>query len=504
MRSIADVLRTHERESLKPVAVIDIGSNSVRLVVYDGLTRVPLPLFNEKAMCGLGATIASTGCLDPNGVELALSTLQRFAMLVRAKEVETVFAVATAAVRDATDGPDFVAKIEEITGFEVSVLSGHEEGEFAAHGVIAAIPDANGLVADLGGGSLELAEVYNGSVIATVTLPLGPQRLLDDVVLNSRRTNQDTIDIALSEVRWLERVQGRSLYLVGGAWRALAKLHMERRRYPLHIVHHYGIDRRDAYEFADLIGSLSRKTLKTMQAAPKKRADSLPRAAQVMARLIKATSPREVVFSALGVREGVLFDALPQKSRNFDPLLESCRGQVTRYERHKGFAEQLFQWLDPLFADETHAEKVLRHACCLVSDVAWQIHPDYRAIQARDSVQRLPLLGISHPSRAFMALALWSRYGASIDGAGVEDLLPTLPERSVKRAEALGAAMRLGYFLSTGAPSLLKGTELLVAPPELTLKLSDLGQAAGETIEKRFRAVARLFDLNPRMLEGKN
>src|SRR6201994_679831 len=162
-----------------PLAVIDIGSNSVRLVVYEGLARAPTALFNEKALCGLGREVQTTGLLAADAVEKALTALRRFRALCRVQKVGRVYAIATAACRDASNGPEFIAKAEKICGCTIEILTGQEEARYSALGVISGIHKPDGIVGDLGGGSLELIDVHGHQVRGGVTLPLGSLALQD-------------------------------------------------------------------------------------------------------------------------------------------------------------------------------------------------------------------------------------------------------------------------------------------------------------------------------------
>ena len=210
-----------EPPTYRPVAVVDIGSNSVRLVVYDGLRRSPTPVFNEKILCGLGKGVAITGKLADSGIARALAALRRFRALAKQIGVKQVFAVATAAAREATNGQTFIESAEEAIGVGINVLSGKEEARYAALGVIAGIPEADGIVGDLGGGSLELIDVQDGKLRDGITLPIGPLRLID-MSGGSIKRAKEIVDEYLEKATLLGNLKGRSFYAVGGTWRNLA------------------------------------------------------------------------------------------------------------------------------------------------------------------------------------------------------------------------------------------------------------------------------------------
>src|ERR1700730_16017123 len=277
------------------IAVIDIGSNSLRLVIYDGISRAALALFNEKVLCGLGRGLGKTGRLNADAIAPALANLERFVALARAIGVARLDIIATAAVRDASDGREFVAEATRRCGAGVTILDGAAEGRLSALGVVAGIPHADGVVGDLGGGSVELVPVDSGRVGEGATLPLGPLRLAE--FADDDRKLRDVVDKHIASVTWLRRYRGRGFYLVGGAWRALARIHMEQTNYPLHIIQHYTVPRSEPQQIFQFIGRLSRKSLEKMGAVSKRRLESVPLAALVLSRLTQIIEPDRLIFS---------------------------------------------------------------------------------------------------------------------------------------------------------------------------------------------------------------
>lgn len=470
-----------------PVAVIDVGSNSLRLVVYDGIGRAPRMLFNEKVLCGLGRDIGETGKLHPEGVKLANENLRRFVSLARAVPVSRLDVLATAAVRDATDGPDFIRQIERSLRIKTTVLSGTEEGRLSAFGVIAGIPDADGVVGDLGGGSVELVPISGGQVGPAVSLPIGPLRLAD--IADDERRLRETIDRHLDALPWLADRQFAAFYAVGGAWRALARIHMEQNGYPLHVIQHYTMSRGAAEDYLEVVARQSRKSLERVVAVSRKRLDTVPFAARVLHRMLKRVQPRRVVFSAYGLREGHLYHLLDEKEQQEDPLLI---GALTLAQSHRRFGtdgDALFQWTHPLYPDEDAEHRRLRHAAALLSDVGWAEHPDYRADQAARLALFMPVPGIDHAGRAFLAATLHARYGGVDAGDTVSRLLD-LDRQSAARS--VGLALRLGETLTGGVPGLLAGSKLGLENDTLTLSVRrDAHQRLGESVQRRLDALGR-------------
>jgi len=357
-------------DALAPVAVIDIGSNSVRLVVYDAAKRAPVPVFNEKVLCGLGRGLDATGRLNPEGATLAQSSVHRFAALIEAMGVTDINAIATAAVREAADGAAFQAAVEEDCGFPIRVISGEEEARLSALGVTAEIPEAEGVMGDLGGASLELAHLQGGENRNQATLPIGPLRLACGPETGAGgEESGHSLDDRLAAAPWLPAAKGGTFYAVGGAWRSWARMHMNHVDYPLRIAHHYEIRAAAADEFAAELAALAPDALAELPGFDNARADAIPFANLLLRRLIERTGVARVLFSAYGVREGLIFDRLPDALKAEDPLIAACRNLAAMTGRATADGDALYRWMSPAFAEESPDEARLRRAACLLADL---------------------------------------------------------------------------------------------------------------------------------------
>lgn len=482
------------------VGVIDIGSNTVRLVVYDTPTRLPFPIFNEKGQCELGRGLGASGRLNPDGVELAYKSLARFQRLSEAMGVERLEVVATAAVRDAEDGPDFVQEIGKRFGMTVQVITGEEEARLAALGVLSGVPGADGVLGDLGGGSLDLVELDRGSFGRFATLPLGHLRLADEVCGKGRGV-PELIDEHFSKVPWLEEMRGRTLYAVGGSWRAIARVFIDQTGHPLHVIDNYTLSFEEASRLLRLISGLSKESLEKIPGVPKRRLATLPCAATAMGAVLEAAQPKEVTFSAFGMREGKLLTCLRPELRDQDPLIAACETLAERTGRFAFGGRELLDWTSPLFPDETPMERRLRYAACLISDIGWTEHPDYRAEIAFHRTLRLPFAGLGHHDRVFLALAVFVRYNGDPDAAVAASVHDLLDEGRIHRAKVLGLALRLASTVSGGAPGLLPQTELALAGGVLEFRLPEDSEVfIGEAVERRFRTLAKAQDMEDRIL----
>jgi exopolyphosphatase/guanosine-5'-triphosphate,3'-diphosphate pyrophosphatase len=487
----------------QPVAVVDIGSNSVRLVVYEGLTRSPTPLFNEKVLCGLGREVQSTGLLAKDAVENALAALRRFRAMCDLMQVERLWAIATAACRDATNGPAFIAEASRICRTRIDVLSGTREAELTALGIISGIHRPDGIVGDLGGGSLELIDVHGPRIKPGVTLPLGGLAL-QDISAKSIKKAERVVKRVLGKVSGLAQGSGRSFYAVGGTWRSLARLHMWQTGYPLHVTHGYVLPATEIFEFSRLVHRVNTETLSRIEVVADARRPLLAYGALVLEHLVRLARPREVVISVLGVREGLLYSLLDPEERKKDPLIAAAQELNQLRSRSPRHGEELIAWTDRFMAssglDETAEEKRLRHAACLLADIGWRAHPDYRGEQSHNIIAHAAFVGIDHPGRAFLALAVFYRHVGLID----DELSPRLRElataRMLDRARILGAAMRVAYLVSTAMPGVLPRTPMEVEHGRLVLRLTgDCAALAGERVFNRLKQLARLIGREPVM-----
>lgn len=489
-------MSSRRRQAEGRVAVVDIGSNSVRLVVYDTPARLPVPIFNEKAECGLVRGLEQTGHLNGEGIERARVALTRFVNLAKSMDVERLALVATAAVRDATDGLQFVDEIETTFGVTVQVPSGAEEARLAALGLLIGVPKADGLLGDLGGGSLDLVGLDNGDFGANASLPLGHIRLADTSGGDLKKALK-IIDGQLADQPWLRETKGRTLYAVGGSWRALARLHIEQSGYPLHIIDGFTIGFSDARDIARVISHLSPDSLRKMESVSRKRADTLSFAALAMERLLEVTRPDRVVYSGFGMREGEMIKGLPPAIRAQDPLIAGCETLAERSGRFSLGGVEAQAWMMPLFAGESDRIARLRFAACLLSDIGWTEHPDYRAEHAFYRVLRLPYAGLTHPDRALLAMAVFVRYNGDPKQQFAAEVLGLLTDEEWGFANGIGLALRLAHTISGSVPGLLARTKLRVTDDTLFLDLPKKGREifSGDAVGRRLRTLGKAFGL---------
>lgn len=477
--------------SLEPTGIIDIGSNSVRFVVFAGTERVPSTLFNEKISPALGRGVQRDGRLEAGAMDRALAALARFASLAGDMKLARLHVVATAAVRDAANGGEFLAAARKL-GLKPLVLSGPEEAEMAALGVLSAIPEAQGTVADLGGGSLELVRVAGAEVRDRVSLPLGVFR----VGGLARAALAKQIAGAIADLSF---PSGESLYLVGGSFRALARLDLADLEHPLPIIHQHRIDPARSAALGRLLETMPGDSLRKITRLSAGRIEILPAARTVFDALIEVLRPSAAVASAFGLREGLLFRDLAPDVRNEDPLLAAALEIGEMLGRFGDHGDLIDRWIAPLFTDDTPALARIRRTACLMSDVAWNAHPDYRAERAVEMALHGNFVAIDAHGRALLGQALCHVFGNDFQlPAGIAALLD--PGESA-RASAWGRAIRLAQRLSGGAERGLTRSTLSLGGDHLELAVSGPAETVGESAAKRLSQLAAALGRQARIVE---
>lgn len=473
-------------------AIIDIGSNSIRLVVYDGTARLPATLFNEKVMAGLGRSLAETGSIDAAALTMATTALARFASLAREMEVDTLRTVATAAVRDASNGPQLIA-IARTLGLNVELLSGEAEALAAGYGVLSGIPEADGIVGDLGGGSLELVRVVAGTVTDRISFPLGVLRL-GAIRAKGKGTLDKTVASLLAQAGWTRRGEGLPFYLVGGSWRALARLDMHLTGYPLPVIHEYRMAPQTVTRLQRTIAQMGKGKIRSVPNLSSGRVATMEDAAALLGVLVKHLGSSETVVSAFGLREGLLFGQLSVETRREDPLIAAARDEAERFGRFPEHGDLLGTWIAPLFAGEGPDLERLRHAACLLADVGWRANPEFRAERGLEIALHGNWVGIDARGRALLAQALFTSLGGGLECPPPIGQLAQVDD--IERAKLWGLAMRLGQRLSGGIAGPLRRSWLAIDDERLVLHLEpDHAALYGEAVEKRHRALAGALGL---------
>lgn len=497
------------RAQRRRYGVLDIGSNSVRLVIYDVFGSSFVPIYNEKIHAGLGRDLSQTGRLSVQGVIETKAALARFALILKAQDIDQVIVGATAALREAEDAPDFIARIKADTGLDLTPVSGADEARLSAMGLLSAMPRAKGIAADLGGASLELIRVENGAPQTGETYGLGPFRMLgqdltgDDFQPEKLR---ERITETLGEKNApKDCLQNEALYLIGGAWRNLTLIHQTKTDYPLRTMQGYQLSPDDALGLADWAVGEGREETVNFPGLSLRRGETLPYGALLLSELIKRLRPARIVVSTRGLREGLIYDALPEAQRRRDALHDGCRDFATgNLQGSASFAKPLFKFLDdaseffPMSFPQAY-EIRLRKAACMLAGTGKGLHPSYRADLVFEDVLYAPLAGLTHKERAYLALILYRSFTGKTKTPNDAAINLLLDEKEKLSASIYGLAIRMAVVASGRSSSLLKhfkfeisseGPQLTVHPdyqalmgPRLELRLSKLANALRRSLE---------------------
>ena len=453
--------------------------------MYAGPPRIPTPIFNEKVIAGLGSNTDRYGPLPVRAREMTLAALRRFKLLIEHMKVKQTHVVATAAIRDAADGPEFVRDLKRI-GLDCNILSAEEEARLAGRGVLSGIPEADGVVGDLGGGSLELVEVGGSIDGPSVSLPLGVLRV--EASQSGEKAARKIMKAALKESGLRGVGRDRCFYMVGGSWRALARIDMIATDFPLPITHQYRMKPARAGELRRLAKTNDPSVMAVVDAA---RLASSPVAAMLLDVIVDELEPSQLIVSTYGIREGLLYSKLKPRERALDPLIEEARDAGGGEHRFGQHGDLLDEWIAPLF-DDGPAMRRLRLASCLLADVAWQANPGFRADRGIEMALHGNWVAVTPPGRVIMAQALSANFGRDrLPDPRVTDLCKG---DHMTRAHCWGLAMRLGQRLSGGVGSVLRETRLEPVDGAIQLRVPRHQEALiGDAVERRLARLAESF-----------
>ncbi|MGQ7847101.1 Ppx/GppA phosphatase family protein [Granulosicoccus sp. 3-233] len=490
-----DTNRVVERQQTH-YGVIDIGSNSIRLVVYDDLSRAPFPRFNEKSMVALGSGLDADGRFTDDTISRALHAIERLSSIARAMKVERIDVLATEATRRAKNGNELIDAIRKRTGLQTRILSGEEEAFYSAHGVISGFFQPKGMMGDIGGGSLEVAEVLSDSIGERMTsMPLG--------ALPVTARMQEGYG---SAKKWVDDILSESLppmltnpvfYAVGGGWRALARIHIAMNNRPISVVHGYELPASEVRSLANRIAKMTPEQVAELPDAPGRRINTLPASALVMSRVLRKLAPDRVAFSAYGLREGWLYQQLDQQEQYRDPLIEGAMAIGIPVARVPAFSEALGEWTDNLFPGETQSDKRLRLAVCALTDIAWREHEKIRATDSFLRLLQFPFIGLSHPERAFISVAILARYGGKVDDMVKNAVSDLLSVSELRRAEILGRTLLLGHRFSASVPEILRHARIRIDADAVRLEiLDDRSIPDSDAVQSRLKQLAKATGLD--------
>ncbi len=485
------------------VGILDIGSNSVRFVIYEMYGAAFSPVYNEKVLAGLGRDLSITGELSPKGKDEALAAISRFKSIAEAQKLDRIIIGATAALRDANDAGEFIAQVKRETDLDIKPVSGQEEAFLTAQGLLAAEPRANGIAADLGGASLELIQVQNGTVGKGVSYPIGPFRVVGhDLSLTAKFDPvqlRKTIHAEITK-KPFPKNGGKPLYLIGGAWRNLAGVHQKRHLYPMKTLQSYELMPGTARDLAKWAYGEGRQDLLDWPGINQRRAETLPYGGLMLETLLDFMEPSKVVISTTGLREGLVKANMPEALSKRDGLLDGCRDLARGNLQGVNFAEPLIGFLNPLgpilpSVFDKDNEIRLRQAACHLVGIGKGLHPDYRAGLVFEDVLYAPLSGLTHKERAYLALILFHSYTGNSQTPNQDAINLLLTQRERHAAMIFGSAIRLAVVASGRSPVLLRQISVRAENGVLTIAAKPAwSNVLTERVAHRLEKLGQLLD----------
>ena len=491
------------KEGEGPVAVIDIGSNSARIVVYHlegGLSTQILA--SSRGSLRLVRELDATHRLSREAQERAFTALQDFRAIALGAGATRTFALATAAVRDAENGQAFMAEVKKRFGFDVRILSGEEEARYGFLGAVGGLPVDHGVLFDVGGGSMQVTRFRQRRVMHAVSLPLGSLRLSDAFLKSDPpsdgevRRLSDHARSLLEEAGVAPLEPGESLVGTGGTLRNLAKVDLRSRDYPVTRLHGYLLTRKRLKEVLELGTERKLKKRGDISGLNEDRGDSIVGGGLAIAALVRLLEADEVWVSGQGVREGLArsltSEDLPSPR---DVRTASVRALAARFagweaesaSRRAAIAEALLSALD--LAPDQDVKEGLLHAAALL-DVGRSVDYFDRHEHVADIVLATDLLGFSHRGIALVSSIVRAAGDEDAKPRSYAPLVTPKDEEAVRRA---GALLALADDIEERCP---RGAnvkvECRVTKDEVVVKVKALAGWRPRTIGQRFeRAFGR-------------
>jgi exopolyphosphatase/guanosine-5'-triphosphate,3'-diphosphate pyrophosphatase len=471
------------------LAVIDIGSNSIRLVIYEKGNRLLLPFFNEKIICGLGRNLHHNGNFTIEAKINSIKAVSRFVTIATAIKAEKLIVFATAAFRIAKDGKEFVQQIEKECSIKIEKLSGEQEAKLAAQGVLYSFPKADGIAIDLGGGSIELAYINNNEIGKLYSCNVGLLILQEKMRTEGEEGVKRYIKENLASIN-IEKYND-TLYLTGGGFRYLAKLHMKFVNYPLAIINNYQISVKNFLEILDILRTKTKEQLEKL-VEDYSRSETLKESILLTQSLIEVLRPKNIIFCAYGVREGIALSSSTLQYQNEDALVASCKDILNNDYSASNQTEVLFQWVKQIFRCKIEKFNRLIKACCILSNIARYDHTEYKAELAFQKIIDSIISGITHKERVFIASTLFHRYKIKDKNNIMKHTLKILTPRMKMTAKTLGITLKLAHTFSVGIDSLLKDMKIYIKKNSLVLEISSNSQdLISDTVMKIAKLLAK-------------
>lgn len=485
------IQKNKSKAKAEHIAVIDIGSNSIRLVMYDKLGRYPYPLFDERVAAKLGDGLDKTGKIDTSNSKMALEALSRFAQILKSLDPNKIIVVATAVLRRAKNAQGFLKSAEKILNHKIDVITPEEEALFMVNGLTNGMPDLTGLVVDLGGGSTEIAYVKKGEILNSTSLAIGHLSTI----------SSDKIRQKINEVSWLKKLNGQHLFGIGGSFRAIGNTYLRNSNYPVKILHglHIKSEERDG-----IIAKLENGD--RPPGIPQGRHASIGMAATIIRHLFDAANCNDLVISGTSIRDGLVLSFQKANYKKRDPLHLVCKELANKNSRIAGEGKLIHKFLKKaatasaemvLKKSELQHKKRLIRAVCLLANICWHEPSEKRGKIAFERILSLPVYGLSHKERVWLGMALFHRYeGIRTPLNSITSADKILTSSEQQYALAIGLGLRFTSIFCAGYVDFLSDAKLSVSGKRLIIFLKqDMIDLMDFHSKRRFQTFAETLSL---------
>ena len=465
------------------LAIIDIGSNSIRLVIYPQNGKYPFPLFNERINCKLGDGLTFSQKIASQSISKALSAIKRFAYIIKTMSVDHQLIVATAAIRRAKNAKEFLRPAEKILNYKIRTLSAKEEAHYAYLGVLGNMSIDDGLIADLGGGSLELILIKDREKIKSTSIDIG----------HLSQLSYDEINAEISKVEWLTKSEGLTLYGTGGSFRALGSAYIKNYDYPLQLLHGLNFKSEQATTLLDKMSDESEMVI----GIPPGRIDTISTAANIMINLVFASSVKNIMISGTSIRDGLIAEL--NKENRVSPDKVAYYKVLAKNQRFNGMQTRIKRIFKPIFKKIANKdfERVFKISTNL-SDIAWDEQPELRGNIASEKILSLPIRDLTHVERVWMANIVYYRYIGTKDKKQInQDVINLLSAKQRRSSFAIGLGLRFLYVFSAGLPKNLDNIKLKIKKNILVCRIVPEARVLmDKECERKLKSFANACDLN--------
>ena len=423
------------------IAIIDIGSDTVRFQIFENFKDNQVAIFNKKITCGLGKDLIKNNKLNKDSIKKAMNALYYIKELIDSSKIKNYEIFATEAVRVAKNRDAFIADAENILKKKIHVLTGDEEAKYSAMGCIVGLKKSNGLVADLGGGSLELAEVKKKEVMNTLSLPLGVHR--------AKSKNNKIIDkfkSSLQNTEWLNENKFKRVILTGGTWRAIVKLYFDKYNYPLKVIHHFKPDFDNFVLMLEEVSNFKKKDLLQYSLITKDKTPFIRYAAKLALEIINKVSAKQVVISYTAIREGYISEKIKLNYKN-DPLeyqslkvaaiANELNSRAVNFKNIKLFTNNFFK-------KRSYLNKRIRESAANYITTGDSIARDERGLFVFKQIIKSEILKFSHSDRVMLATIIFVFHNG-INYNEIKDYRKIINKNKLLSSIELGLFLRIVY-----------------------------------------------------------